>query len=117
MNQSCDAVLRRVVEMQPWGEEWTVRAAVLRHVLISKEWPTDTTGVRLRGVRISGNLDLKAALRCPLHLESCFLDAKLVCLDQATAMVLTITGCQVERALATVNHLPGHGTGHHLLWV
>jgi hypothetical protein len=84
-----------LIEMQAWGKERTVRAAVLRHLLIGKEWPADARGARLRGVRISGPLDLEAAaLRCPLHLESCFLDEP-VCLDQATAMVLTITGCRM----------------------
>jgi len=83
-------------QMQAWGHERTVRAAVLRHLLIGKDWPTDARGARLRGIRISGPLDLEAAvLHCPLYLDSCFLDAKLVCLDQATAMGLTITGCHL----------------------
>jgi hypothetical protein len=82
--------------MQPWGEERTVPAAVLRHLLIGKDWPVDARGVRLRGIRISGRLDLQAAtLHCPLHLDSCILDAQLVCLDQAAATVLTITGCHL----------------------
>jgi len=82
--------------MQAWGEERTVRAAVLRHLLIGNDWPTDARGVRLRGIRISGPLDLQAAtLHCPLQLESCILDAQLVCLDQAAATVLIITGCHL----------------------
>jgi hypothetical protein len=73
-------------QMQGWGQERTVRAAVLRHLLIGGDWPADARGVRLRGIRISGPLDLEAAvLHCPLYLDSCFLDAELVCLDQATA--------------------------------
>ena len=83
--------------MQEWAPERTVRAAVLRHLLIGKDWPTDARGVRLRGIRISGPLDLEAAaLHCPLYLDSCFLDAKLVCLDQASATGLTITGCHYQ---------------------
>jgi len=55
-----------LVEMQAWGEDRTVRAAVLRHLLIGKDWPADARGVRLRGIRISGPLDLQAAtLHCP----------------------------------------------------
>jgi hypothetical protein len=85
-----------LTQMQAWGPKRTVRAGVLRHLLIGEDWPTDARGVRLRGIRISGPLDLEAAvLRCPLHLDSCFLDATLVCLDQATATVLTITGCHL----------------------
>ena len=85
-------------QMQAWGQERTVRAAVLRHLLIGKDWPADARGVRLHGIRISGPLDLTAAvLHCPLHLDSSLLDAELVCLDQATATGVTITRC----------HLPG----------
>ena len=47
-------------QMQAWGQERTVRAAVLRHLLIGKDWPADARGVRLRGIRISGPLDLEA---------------------------------------------------------
>jgi hypothetical protein len=84
-----------LARMQGWGEERTVRAAVLRHLLISEEWPADARGVRLRGVRISGVLDLQAAaLRCPLRLEGCLLNEP-AWLDQATATVLTITGCHL----------------------
>jgi hypothetical protein len=100
--------------MQEWGPEWTVRAAVLRHLLIGKDWPTDARGVRLRGVRIGGPLDLEAAiLHCPLYLDSCFLDAELVCLDQASATVLTITRCQLAGLtgeLLTANSLDLSGS-------
>jgi hypothetical protein len=85
-----------LIEMQAWGGERTVRAAVLRHLLIGQDWPTDARGVRLRGIRISGPLDLQAAtLHCPLQMDSCILDAQLVYLDQAAATVLTITGCHL----------------------
>ena len=86
-----------LAEMQAWTEERTVRAAVLRHLLIAGEWPVDAKGVQLRGVRISGLLDLEAAaLRCPLWLDCCYLDAdEPVCLDYATASRLTLTRCQL----------------------
>jgi hypothetical protein len=85
-----------LAQMQAWGPERTVRAGVLRHLLIGSDWPVDARGVRLRGIRISGPLDLEAAvLHCPLHLDSCFLDGELVCLDQASATVLTITRCHL----------------------
>lgn len=64
-------------------------------MLISEEWAVVTRKVRLHGVRINGCLALQSALlRCPLHLESCLLDEP-VCLDQATAMGLTFTGCHL----------------------
>ena len=84
-----------LAEMQAWAKERTVRAEVLRHLLIAGQWPVDATGVRLRGVRISGLLNLEAAaLRCPLMLDRCYLDAdKPACFDYAIASRLTLTGC------------------------
>jgi hypothetical protein len=100
--------------MQAWGPERTVRAAVLRHLLIGRDWLTDARGVRLRGIRISGPLDLEAAvLHCPLYLDSCFFDAELVCLDQASATGLTITGCHLAGLtgeLLTANSLDLSGS-------
>ena len=83
--------------MQLWGEERTVSAAVLRDLLVEGQWPVHAKGVRLRGVRISGLLDLEGAtLRCPLSLDSCYLDADdPACLDHATASRVALTGCQL----------------------
>jgi hypothetical protein len=84
-------------DMEKWGRGRTVRAAVLRHLLVTGEWPTDAKGVRLRGVRISGLLDLKeATLRCPVSLDACYLDAsEPACFDAATASRVTLTGCRL----------------------
>ena len=86
-----------LAEMQAWGEERTVRAAVLRYLLIAGQWPVDTKGVRLRGIRISGHLDLEAAtLRCLLSLDCCYLKTDVpTCLDLATVLRVTLTGCQL----------------------
>jgi hypothetical protein len=86
-----------LAEMQAWGEDRTIRSVVLRHLLVAEHWPVDVKGVRLRGVRISGRLDLEAAvLRCPLVMDSCYLDAnEPACLDLATASRITVTGCQL----------------------
>ena len=87
-------------EMQAWGQERTVRAAVLRYLLINDKWPVDVRGVRLRGVRISGVLDLEAAvLRCPFSLEDCYLPDEPARLGQATASRIALTGCQVAGVL------------------
>ena len=87
----------RLAEMQTWGEERTVRAAMLRDLLVARLWPVHAKGVRLRGVRISGVLDLEgAALRCPLSLKCCYLDAEEPArLDYATASRVTLTGCEL----------------------
>ena len=55
----------------------------------------DPKGVRLRGVRIVGALDLQGAtLRYPLLLDSCFIDAEEpVCLDHAVAQEISLVNC------------------------
>jgi hypothetical protein len=87
-----------LAQMQGWGEERAVRAVVLRHVLVEADWPVGVKGVRLRGVRISGHLDLEAAtLRCPLWLDSCYLDADApACFNHVSASRVTLTGCQLD---------------------
>jgi hypothetical protein len=90
--------------MQLWGEERTVSAAVLRDLLVGGQWPVHAKGVRLRGVKISGLLDLEGAtLRCPLSLDSCYLEADdPVCLDHATASRVALTGCQLAGLTASM---------------
>ena len=86
-----------LAEMQTWQEDRTVRAAVLQYLLVAAPWPVHAKGVRLRGVRIGGHLDFEAAaLRCPLLLDVCYLDAdEPACLDYATASRVTLSGCQL----------------------
>jgi uncharacterized protein YjbI with pentapeptide repeats len=93
----CGTAPFNLTEMPVWDEGRAVRAAVLRHLLVEDEWPVNAKGVRLRGVRISGHLDLEgAALRCALVLKDCYLDAKEpINLDYATALRLTLTQCQL----------------------
>src|SRR2546430_8917326 len=90
--------------MQSWGEERAVSAAALRDLLVEGHWPVHAKGVRLRGVKISGLLDLDGAtLRCPLSLESCYLDAgDPACLDHATASRVALTGCQLAGLTANM---------------
>jgi hypothetical protein len=38
-----------LADMQAWGKERAVRAAVLRYLLTADDWPVDAKGVRLRG--------------------------------------------------------------------
>jgi hypothetical protein len=80
-----------------WGRKQTIRAAVLRHLLVDRQWPVHEKGIRLRGVRITGCLDLEgASLRCPLRLDNCYLDTRPT-LNYASATWLELTDC----------HLPG----------
>ena len=82
--------------MQDWGNERTVSAAVLRNLLVGRPWPPiHAKGVRLRGVWISGLLDLEGAtLRCPLSLDSCYFDGA-VRLDHVTASRIVLTRCKL----------------------
>jgi hypothetical protein len=87
--------------MNEWGPARTVRAAVLRHLLVEQMWPVHSKGVRLRGARISGPLDLESAtLRCPLLLEDCYLDSlDPVTLDYATVSRIVLSRCRVAGGL------------------
>ena len=81
--------------MQAWGPDRMVRAAVLRHLLLSDDWPVHDKGVRLRGLRIIGQLDLEhASLRCPLLLECCYLPDG-VAVTGATVSMFVMKDCRV----------------------
>jgi hypothetical protein len=84
-------------DMKAWGEERTVQATVLQLLLVAEQWPVGAKGIRLRGARITGRLDLEAAkLRCSLSLDHCCLDPdEPVCLNHATALRVILTGCQL----------------------
>ncbi len=86
-----------LVEMRAWGGERTIRAAVIRYLLTGDQGPIDAKGVRLQGLRISGDLDLQGViLRCPLSLDSCYLDAdRPVDMDRATLPYLALTNCHL----------------------
>jgi hypothetical protein len=81
--------------MQGWGADRTIRAEVLRHLLVESEWPMHAKGVRLRGARITGPFDLDSAtLRCPLELADCYFDGEQpVVLDYATGTLFRLVGC------------------------
>ena len=83
--------------MQAWGAERMIRADVLRHLLVAEQWRCHAKGVRLRGVLVSGQLDLESAtIRCPLHLDRCYFDyGGPVVLQHATASMLILTGCHI----------------------
>ncbi|HTV99778.1 MAG TPA: hypothetical protein VMF87_05725 [Streptosporangiaceae bacterium] len=82
-------------EMRAWSGDRTVRASVIRELLLSNRLPVDPKGIRLRGVRIWGNLDLQAGTtRCPLSLYHCYCDTQIpLDLSGATAMSISFTDC------------------------
>jgi hypothetical protein len=83
--------------MRAWTAVRTIRASVLRHLVVEQQWPVHAKGVHLYGVRISGLLDLEAAtVHCALRLENCFLDSpEMVNLDYATVSVPILDGCRL----------------------
>jgi hypothetical protein len=87
--------------MNEWGPARTIRAPVLRQLLVEPQWPVHSKGVRLRGARISGRLDLESAtVRCPLLLEDCYLDGpESVVLDYATVHLIVFSRCRVVGGL------------------
>jgi hypothetical protein len=82
--------------MNEWGPARTVRAPVLWQLLVEPQWPVHSKGVRLRGARISGRLDLESAtVRCPLLLEDCYLDGpESVVLDYATVHLIVFPAAE-----------------------
>ena len=74
-----------------------VRATVLRYLLTRDDWPVDPRGVRLRGLRISGLLDLQGVrVRCPLWLEECLLDdPRPLALEFSEIPQLTLARCRI----------------------
>jgi len=87
--------------MTEWGPARTVRGAVLRYLLVEPQWAVHSKGVQLRGMRISGRLDLESAtVRCPLLFEDCYFDSpEPVVLDYATVPRIVLARCRVAGGL------------------
>lgn len=82
----------------------TIRAEVLRHLLVEAKGPMSDKGVQLRGLRIEGQLDLEAAtLRCPLRLEDCRFESPApVNLNYASVSLLSFRSCTVPGLSGTM---------------
>jgi hypothetical protein len=83
--------------MRSWGESRACRASVIRDILLGRLGAAiDPHGVRLRGARITGRLDLdNLATDVWLKLEDCLLDEGVVARD-ARLPGLLLSGCQIE---------------------
>jgi hypothetical protein len=82
-----------------WGEDRQVRAQLLVELLTGRTSPNDARprALKLASARITGTLDLEAAiLACPLILQGCSFD-EAVNLNEAQAPTVSLPGC----------HLPG----------
>ena len=75
-----------------WGADRQIRAAFLIELLTGRRSPNGKSPriVKLRGVRITGSLDLEAVtLTCTLELENCYID-KAVILNDATVPAIRL---------------------------
>ncbi len=83
--------------MQGWGQDQSIQAAQLQRLLVVPGPRLHAKGVQLRGIRISGQLDLESAkLLCPLRLEDCYLDGAFpVILDYAEVSLLAFIRCRL----------------------
>jgi hypothetical protein len=75
----------------------TIRAAVLRYLLVGGKWNVAAQGVRLHDLRITGRLDLEGArVQCLLRLQGCYLDGgEPVNLDYAEVSAVSFIGCKL----------------------
>jgi hypothetical protein len=114
--------------MRSWGSSRTVQASVLRDILRGRLAPDpDPHGLRLRGARIAGRLDLaNLTTKVGLELVDCLLDEGLIARD-AKLPGLVLSGSRLEhpdlppldadlltaamlvlnRAVITADHSPG----------
>jgi len=83
--------------MRSWGKSRAVRASVLRDILRGRlAADPDPHGVRLRGARIIGRLDLEnLTTDVSLKLVVCLLEEGVVARDARLA-ALSLEGCQLE---------------------
>ena len=85
--------------MRSWGDSRTCRASVIRDILRGRlAADPDPHGLRLRGARISGRLDLEnLTTDVNLELNDCFLEEGVLARDAHLARV-GLAGCQLEHA-------------------
>ena len=83
--------------MRSWDKSRTISAAVIRDILRGRLAPDpDPHGLRLRGAKITGRLDLEnLSTDVNLELKDCFLEEGVVARDARLAGI-ALTGCQLE---------------------
>jgi hypothetical protein len=85
--------------MRSWGESRTCRASVIRDILRGRlVADPDPHGLRLRGARITGRLDMdNLTTDVNLELKDCLLEEGLLAQEAHLASV-ALTGCQIEHS-------------------
>jgi hypothetical protein len=89
-------LLRDEAEMRGWDTGHDVDAGLLRQLLLNKDGDADPRGLRLRGARIRGRLDLDyVSVPIGLLLVDCLLDHGVTA-EQAHLPVLWLRRCRVS---------------------
>jgi hypothetical protein len=85
--------------MRSWDSSRTIRAAVLRRILLGQLAPNpDAHGLRLRGARIAGRLDLEnMSISVAVELDDCLLGEGLAARDARLASLI-LSGCRLEHS-------------------
>jgi uncharacterized protein YjbI with pentapeptide repeats len=83
--------------MRSWDHSRTIKATVLRDILRGRHAPEpDPHGLRLRGARVDGRLDLEnLTTSVAVELSDCLLGEGMVA-RYATLPFLTLSGCRLE---------------------
>jgi len=77
-----------------WGEDRTIDAGLLIALCMGKK-SVHPKGIRIRGARITGSLDLESQnIPFPVHLEYCWIDEKIQ-LEGATLTALRLSGSRI----------------------
>src|SRR5437763_10991475 len=88
-----------------WGPERTIRALVLRALLLGET--TGASALRLAGARITGGLDLRnATIGCPVVFHDCYFE-EAPNFYAAQTRQLTFTGSVLPGLIATEIHTSG----------
>ncbi|MFF0371090.1 hypothetical protein [Micromonospora sp. NPDC005087] len=85
--------------MRSWGDDRTISASVIRDLVRGRVVDApDPHGLRLRGARIAGQIDLEnIASELALELRDCLLPSG-VNLRNARLAAVALTGCRIEQA-------------------
>jgi hypothetical protein len=94
--RTADSQAARIAGGRKWGDDRTVRASVLKDVVVRSGEP-----LRLKGARVLGVLDLaETELKAALDLEGCFFEDNVV-LSSVNGTVVRLRGCHVPVLDAT----------------
>ncbi|MEU4396839.1 hypothetical protein [Kribbella sp. NPDC023855] len=95
-------------EMIAWGADRGVRASVIRDILRGKvSLDSDPHGIRLRGARIIGHLDLAhITAAIPLELRNCYL-ASGADLSHAVLKSVNLSDCRLSHLKLRDSHVAG----------